>query len=216
MSSMKSKLCNEKISLRHALNENEHNNREVLNLKENIEILKTENHDMKKEIEGLKEKAFTLEKQNLHLSNHVENREERVDELQKELERTKSLFNTQKQISRNNEKSQRPSIERHNQSFERENKENMMIEFNNHQMLNSTLSARNPSSLSTSQIMWNAFDKRNNSNFRSFADFSQAKEEDRSIPRQSAHNTKVQFLRLFWMKCWYFYYHLCLFYSYIL
>jgi chromosome segregation ATPase len=195
---MKSKLCNEKISLRHALNENEHHNREVINLRENIDLLKTENHDMKKEIEGLKEKAFSLEKQNLHLSNHVENGEGRVEELQKELERTKALFYTQKQISRNNEKSQKRSNERsyesHNQSYERDNKdnkENILIRFNNEQMLNSTLSARNPTPLATSQLLGNAFNKRNTSTFKSIADFSQA-EDEKPAMSQSTHTTSVK------------------------
>ena len=103
ISQMKSKICNDNISLRHIMTENEQSKREISHLKDNINLLNTENQDMKKEIELLKDKAFTLEKQNLYLTNNVGNREERINELTKEWERTKNLFNTQKEIARKNE-----------------------------------------------------------------------------------------------------------------
>lgn len=108
ISKMKSKICSDALTIRHGMGENENLIREIENLKENIDHMNIENQDMKKENELLKEKAFSLEKQNIYLRNGVDNTQEKLDSVNRELERTKNLLNTQKQISRGSSKQREP------------------------------------------------------------------------------------------------------------
>ncbi|CAI2381983.1 unnamed protein product [Moneuplotes crassus] len=105
LSQMKSKICQDNITIRHLISQSEQDKRQIYHLNESIKYLKTENQDMKKEIELLKEKSFALEKQNLYLSNNVDSKDERIEELMKECQRTKSLFDTQREIVKKNETS---------------------------------------------------------------------------------------------------------------
>ena len=112
---MKSKIWSDAMTIRHGMSENENLKREIDHLQENINHLKIENQDMKKESEILKEKAYSLEKQNIYLRNEVENKQEKLDSVNRELERTNSLLNTQRQISRGTSK-QREFIEEYKES----------------------------------------------------------------------------------------------------
>ena len=135
MSQMKSQICNDTINLRHAMSENDHYKREISHLNESVSHMKLENQDMKKEIELLKEKAFSLEKQNLYLTNNVEGKDERIDELKRELDRSKSLFNTQKEITKKNEGSLRRNTSLDNFTYRTEDKENAMYQMNESPMI---------------------------------------------------------------------------------
>ena len=110
ISKMKSKIWADAMTIRHGSSENENLQREIEHLEETINHLKIENQDMKKETEILKEKAFSLEKQNIYLRNGFENQQEKLESAYRELERTKSLLNTQRQLSRGTSK-QRDVVE---------------------------------------------------------------------------------------------------------
>lgn len=190
LSQMKAKACSDAITLRHTVSENEHVKREIINLKENIKHLNTENMDLKKENELLKEKAFGLEKQNLYLRNSVDTKEDRVAEVTKELERTKSLLNTQRELSRNSEKFVKVDREATQEDYDKDESDHRFETFHEYSMQQESFSTKPNHSLSWSQVVNTSYNRRNKSSFQGFQDFGLGINQEMPSMGMSSHHTK--------------------------
>jgi len=172
-------------------NENNNFKREITNLQENINHLKAESNDMGKENELVKENAFSLEKQNMYLRNSVETNEQRITEISKELDRTKSLLNAQRDLKRTNERHEScpREFKERTVSAEQDNKENSDHSFN--QMpARDDFQSKSISNLPSSQTMGHEYNRRNKSSINNFQDFMNMENEERHMPNQEMNQAK--------------------------
>ena len=124
VSKMKAKIWSDSMVIRRGMNENDSFRNRIWNLKESVEHVKIENEDLKKEIEIVKDNAFNLEKQTIYLKNSVEEKDQKISQLNKQLDRTKVLLKTQREVNKEKTKMKEANMTIDHENIELSDKEN--------------------------------------------------------------------------------------------
>lgn len=91
---MKAKICNDNLTIRHGMNENENLKREIFQLRSTIDLAAKENEDLKQESLHLKELIHNTEKDKIMMTSEVYNKDKEIFSLRTENDRIKSLLQT--------------------------------------------------------------------------------------------------------------------------